>query len=141
MSANKYPCTFSRQMEAIVYVSNNKKTTKANKQKKHILQVILLLTNLYCPSFSSHYLNNSLHLARKNAYIFLSADVICSRIEQFSESVALILEERKMSNEKYLSIFAPSRGYRVDDSSNVYTFFPTRADVKIGEYHSDILQC
>ena len=86
---------------------------------------------------SNHYINNSLHLARKYARIFnLSADIISSEkrtvFRERSSRKTVSFEEQIMSKDKYPSIFSPQMEAFVFIILQI--IFATRAVLKIKGY-------
>ena len=86
-------------------------------------------------SSDGHYVNNTLHLARRYAGIFVP-DIICSEkrtvFREHSSRKTVSFEEQIMFRDKYLSIFPPQMEAIVFIILQIV--FVTRAVLKIGEY-------
>ena len=115
MSKGKYPSIFSPQMEAIVFI-------------------ILQIFSAMCAVLKiGEYINNSLHLARKYARIFVRGYYLFREANSF---LGAQLEENcelrgtdNVQGQMSEHIFAPNGGYNVYNPSNP---FATCGVLKIG---------
>ena len=128
MSADKYPCIFSRQMAAIVYIFSRQMATIVFS----ILQIFyatLAVLQIWV------YINNSRHLAQKYARIFVRGYYLFREANSFRERSSrktVSYEEQIMSKDKYPSIFLPQMVAIVFIILQIV--FATRSVLKIGEY-------
>ena len=86
-------------------------------------------------SADGHYINNSLHFARKYAKMFVRGHYLFRVANVFLRTVRN--EEQLTSKDKYPSIFLPQMEAIVFDILQI--FFATRAVLKIGEYINNSL--
>ena len=128
MSADKYPCIFSREMAAIVYIFANFRNCA------------------HCVKDLKDNKDNSLHLRRKYARIFVLGHylfLVAHSFPRASLSETVRFSEQIMSKDKYPSIislqmativciFSPQMEAMVFIILQI--FFATRAIFKIGEY-------
>jgi len=88
-------------------------------------------------SKSSSYINNSLHLAQKYAWIFVRRYYLFRVANSFPRPLTVSYEEQIMSKDKTPSIFSPQMEAIVFIILQI--FFATRAVLKIGEYINNSL--
>ena len=78
------------------------------------------------------YINNSRHLARKYAWIFVHGHYLFREVNSFPRVKTVSFEEQIMSKDKYPSIFSPQMEAIVLIILQI--FFTARAFLKIGGY-------
>jgi len=81
---------------------------------------------------TSSYINHSLHLTRKYAWIFVRGHHLLREANSFPRAKTVSFEEQMMSKDKYPSIFSPQMEAIVFVILQI--FFATREVLKIGEY-------
>ena len=81
----------------------------------------------------TQYINNSIHMARKYARIFVRGHIICSKKRK-----TVCFGEQIISKDKYPSIYP--RQMKAIEFIILQTLFATHVALEIGEYHSDIPQ-